>query len=534
MAVYNSGGSPPFPSLPSTKERNCFPASSLPKLHGTQNTKSMPAHVRQLSNLSLEDMPPMTRSKAKAASKTSSGQFLEGDESGADSASDYDASDIEDDLPGIVRSPTRLLYDINRLSDPKKAAIREVFDEPPKIAMQRCRRIGNTYAFQMTELVTRSIRIRAPDASDVAGSTQLSCSCETDGNSPCRHIVWFLDQLLKQTLYDYDESKPLHMNGHGYAEEMGDPFQNISDFHLDVLADALHCQVIGPEAYSSSGLDHYRCLEARELLSAVYSMAPEEYRPDIFDRPEPGVPVLGQKDLERTTYHMLLENHHFFQYFSSLCGPRDPINDPFRKLYQRLDHVLRDFDSYVSSSASSANSSFSSSPATVAATKIFNPEQPVPSNTTTPKDVTWASRHIVGIVKLIRSAIYSRNHPLQPDEASSAVRTLVKVLESVVRRNCDANNGESRRDRNLYLRLVGDRDRDFVLAELNLLPEAASHFVDSLEAILDEIGLQGAPATYVENFRKLIGRLRTSSSYGSLKRSGERCQASCRTSKRMK
>ncbi|KIE03222.1 SWIM zinc finger family protein, partial [Metarhizium majus ARSEF 297] len=474
----------------------------------------MSSPLHRLGSLSLQEMPPMTRSTAGAASGAASPSYWDGQDSsasGTDSGDDDDyTNDDGNEYPAIIRSPSRLLYNLDQLSDMRKAVVRDVFNEPPQIALQRCRRIGNTYAFQMTELVTRSIRIRAPEIPGT--SPRLSCSCGQDDeapDAPCGHLLWLLDQVLKQTLYNHDGSKPLSMNKYGYAEEMGDPFQAISDFHLDILADGLHCSVVKPYSYADEHdeLNHHRITEARELLASVYSKPPELFRPDIFthlaiddDR------IIRRNDLDYTVLRMLLDNHHFFQYFLSLSRPTDSVCDIFRKLSQRVDHVLRELDSFSLSSCSSSPTNSSAETRGMA-------------DQTTARDVTWAARHLLGIVGLIRSSIYTRDRPLQSYEALSAARTLVQILSSVVTRNREACSGQSRVDRNLYLRLIGDRGEDgFVIAELDLLPEAASHLVDNLEALLDQVELQGAPTAYVARFRVLVGRLRKSSAGAGLKR----------------
>ena len=461
-------------------------------------------------------MPPPSRAEARTASHAAFGQGLDQEESNSDPESDSDVSDLDDDETATaVRSPTRLIYNLDQLSERRRAAVRDVFNEPPKIALQRCRRIENTYAFQMTELVTRSIRIRAPDS----GSPRLSCTCGED-EVPCAHLVWLLDQLQKQTLYDHDDSKPLTMTAEGFAEEMGDPFQKIADYHLDVLADGLHCQVVvEPGAYFDEELDSHRVLESREMLSSIYGMDPEDFRPDVFQDPAPGTKVLKRHDLDCTVFRMLLDNHHFFHYFLSLSRSTDPINDPFRKIAQRVDHVLRDMDAYSLEEASSSSGTTSTA-----------------TSAEPPTDVSWAARHVVGALRLIKSAIYNRDHPPQLHEKISAARTLVHILTAVVDRNRDAHAGPSRRSRNLYLNLIGDGDQDFVVAELNLLPpEAASAFLHILEAAHDRIGIYGAPASYVAKLRALLARLRTSTAGApaGLKRYGKG-QGTHRGSKRMK
>ncbi|OAQ72454.1 SWIM zinc finger family protein [Pochonia chlamydosporia 170] len=469
-------------------------------------------------------MPPVTRSRAIVASGLSSSGTQDRQESSStDDDSDYnDNSDFEEDsLPGVVRSPTRLLYNLDQLPDMGRATVRDVFNEPPKIALQRCRRIGNTYAFQMTELVTRSVRIRSSEST--SGSSRLSCSCGQEDKDPCSHLLWLLDQLLKQTLYNHDESKALNMTRHGYAEEMGDPFCNISDFHLDILANALHCPVVNPDPYADDDeeIDHHRVLEARELLASVYKTTPEEFRRDIFTHPTVGDHIIRRDDMDYTIFRMLLDNHHFFQYFLSLLSPTDYINDLFRKLSQRVDHVLRQLDSFLSSTCSP-------SPANSVNSCDMNDQTPA-------TNAIWAARHLLGIVGLIRSSIYNRDQPLQPNEALSAAHTLVHILSSVVARNSDTGSGRSQGDCNLYMRLIGDRGGDgFVIAELDLLPEAASHLVDRLGAILEQIGLQGAPTTYITRFRSLLGRLRTSSAGGAGSKRSISDQGDEHRSKRMK
>ena len=444
--------------------------------------------------------------------------------SSIDDDSDSDDFDWDEDAPAVVRSPTRLLYRLDNLPAKARNAVRDAFHDPPRIALQRCRRIDGTYAFQMTELVTRSVRIRAPEGG--GSSSLVTCSCCNNGEEehqdpcPCPHLLWLLDQLLKQTLYHHDRNQPLNMDPRGYAQEMGDPFQSISRHHLDVLAAGIHCPVVGPD--SEGHVDPTRTLEARELLASIYSAAPDQFRPDIFDHPLPGRRVIKRNDLDRSVFRMLLDNGHFFQYLLSLSRPSDPINDPFRKLSQRVDLVLRSLDAAAaevpsSSSAAAATSSPSS-------TSAGDPREH-------PTTVAWAAHHIHGCVSDIRSAPYSRDHPLRPPEALSAASTLVHILSAVISRNRDmtttttthkkGGGNSSRIDRNLYLRLVGDRDRDFVIGVLALIPEAASQFLDTLEDLLERIGVHGAPASYVDKFRALLARLRASRIGSGFKRQGQ-------------
>ncbi|ETS06280.1 hypothetical protein M419DRAFT_68651 [Trichoderma reesei RUT C-30] len=461
-----------------------------------------------------------------------------------DSSSDLDScsdeSEDEDELSMVIQSPTKLAYDIHRLPQKEQDAVRDVFGEPPAIALQQCRLIDNTYAFQMTELVTQSVRIRA----NGDGSSCMTCSCgrnegEGDAGEPCSHLFWLLDRLTKQMLYDYDARTPLTMTPAGFAEELGDPFTAIAEHHLDVLSSGLHCQVIDPESiYGDEGdLASHRVQESRELLAAVYGMSPDDFRPDLCEQRLLGKKkVVKRNDLDCTVLRMLLDNPHFFRYFqSAVSRPQDAVSDALRKLSQRVDRVLRRFDAYAADAACAERRSAETLP-----------------------DVSWAAKHINGCIKLIRNCIFTRNRPLQPSEEDAAARTLVHILSAVVSRNHDvlslpATSGSplspsshpagrllSRTERNLYLRLIGDADRDadFVLAELGLIPEAASQHLHTLEAIFEDIGSHGAPVGYFEKFKALLGRLRGTRrrSSGGLKRQGddEDDGGAFRESKRMK
>lgn len=459
----------------------------------------MSAPASRLSKLSLQDMPPDTRSTTRDTSQPERRHPPE-DDSDSETETDSDGSETDSEASSLVKSPARLVYRIDHLPETMRSSVRDSFEEPPKIALQKCRLINSTYAFQMTETVTRSVRIHA----DGDGSSRLSCTCQDD--PPCKHLLWLLDQILQQTLYDHNPNQPLKMTSQGYAEEMGNPFQNIAKYHLDILADGLHCQLVTPDLEYDDEIDYYRVQESRELLSSFCEESPEEYRLDISAKASTEKNILKPNDLEQSLFGMLLDNHHFFHYFRSLSRPTDPINDLFRKLSQRVDHVLRDLDQYSPSGSE--------------------------TSAETPRDVGWAAMHILGTVGLIKSAIYTRETPLEPLEAVSAARTLVHILEVVVSRNRDAHPGPNRIERNLYLRLIGDRDQDFVIGVLALIPEAASQFLNDLDVISDKLGIHGAPASYVEKFRSLLSRLRTSSRRPSLKRLlGQDVD---RTSKRMK
>ncbi|KAM0329926.1 hypothetical protein ACHAQA_004092 [Verticillium albo-atrum] len=451
----------------------------------------MSAPVSKFSKLSLENMTSTPRSQPPQLPLDSSES-----ESSSDPESDSDDSTAEDETPTVVRSPTKLAYKLDKLSDEARSTVREAFKDPPKLSLQYCRLQDNTYAFQMTEMVPRSIRIGS------VGSKFPTprCSCGKQ-NGPCKHLLWLLDQLVKQTLYDHDPTSPLTMTSKGFAEEVGDPFSSISDFHLDVLADSLRCQVVHPDSGDDDDddegdtdgeddLNMSRVQEARELLASVAAVAPEDYRDDIFSDPTPGTNVIKRRDLECTIFRMLLDNNDFFHYFLSQARSTDPIRDPFVKLEQRVRRVLRNLDAYSARTPSSSQEG--------------------------PRNVAWAARHLLGVVSLINTTIFKRDTPLAPHERTSAARALVHILSAVVTRNRDAHPGPTLADRNLYARLIGDARSDFVIGTLLLLPDAAAPFLSDLETVAEAIGVQGAPAAYAEKLTRLLASLKKPARSGSI------------------
>ncbi|KAK0386820.1 hypothetical protein NLU13_2341 [Sarocladium strictum] len=456
----------------------------------------MSAPASKFSRLSLEAMTPTTRSRALAsrASSPSTSSSTSEDPSSDSSGSD---SDTESDT---IRSPSKLTYQISHLPATSRRLIRDSFSDPPQLALQRCRLVNSTYAFQMTELVTRSVRIRK-EAGD--GGELLSCSCGggADGQ-PCGHLLWLLDRVAEQTLYDRGRRAPLMMTGKGFPEEMGDPFGTIADHTLDVLGPSLHCPVVGGPS-PQDGPDVHRVREARELLASVHDEPVDTFRPDIFDAGHfhTGSKILKRGDVDITLLRMLLDNHHFFQYFVSAASRSStPARDPFRKISQRVDRILLAFDT-----AHAADKL----PVTTPTSPRHAEEQPQ-------RDVPWAAKHILGCTALVRSLIFTRSRPLSPPESLSAARCLTHILTLVTSRNSTlpptpSSSDSSRTARNLYLYLIGDHDGDFIIGTLGLVPPAAaSHFLDTLEGCLDDIGRHGAPGGYVERFRKLLDRLRTS------------------------
>ncbi|SPN96752.1 uncharacterized protein DNG_00272 [Cephalotrichum gorgonifer] len=450
------------------------------------------AELRQLSLSGSMSPPPRPRGSS------SRGQ-PKGDVSSSDEESDSGSSSPEDDEePTVIRSPSKLMYRIDGLEPNTRAAVRDAFREPPNMALHFCVQRDNLYAFQMTELVYHTIRITP------AGSARPypQCSCRNT-SPPCRHVLWLMDRLVKQTGYNRDPNAPLNLTPHGYPEEIGHPFQDISNFHLDLLADSLHCELTptpgsqddesddDDEEEGGDLSDSYRVQEARELLASVAASPPEKYRPDIFDKPRRGKKPLKRGDLECTVFRMLLDNNEFFNYFLSLARPADPVNDPFRKLDRRFSRLRADMARYSASLARPQSSPTTPSPR--------HPPGP-------PCDVPWAAHHILGITSLIRAQI---SDALPDSQRISAARSLVRILSAVADSNHDAHPGPTPRDRNLYVRLIADQDQDFVVGLLVELLDAAAHFQHNLHVVLDKVKVHGAPPSYVTKLEDLVGRLKS-------------------------
>lgn len=396
----------------------------------------------------------------------------------------------------IVRSPsTDLSYNISNLQPQTQELVRQLFhetppEEPPQIVLQWCQlsqeeQGSHFYAFQMHEIVPRSIRIGAPDSR----YPTPRCNCMRDSTQPCKHLMALLDQINYHTL-DQAPDRELTLTPAGFAAEAGNPFEKISGFHLEILADCLHCDVGSPESQTQP--NPFRVQETREVLAAVADVDSDEYRPDLFDTTallgDHG--IISRADLERTVIQMLLANNDFFAYFLKLLDTTDAARDPYRKLEQRVKRVLAALKSLSSHSA---------------------PSSP-PRAPEGPPTVTWAASHLLSATRTIAGLIQRQDRPALPWERASAARALVRMLRAVVMEHAaDAHGGATPEERNLFARLIGQRDTGFAVDGLALLPEQ-NQFIDELEAIEEALGVLGAQVGFVRKLRAVIAQLRASTS----------------------
>lgn len=443
--------------------------------------------VSELSRLSIgSSMSPPARQRGRVSRAQPKEDVSSSEEESEPGSS---ASDDDDDESPYIRSPSKLTYKIDDLKPEVQSTVRDAFRDPPEMTLQMCGQRGDVYAFQMTELVYQSIRIGSAD------SEHPSPRCSCGAASPCKHVLWLMDRLAQQTLYDHEPGVPLNLTPHGYPEEMGHPFEDISRFHLDLLADSLHCELTPQD----SDDDDYRAQEAHELLASAAAVAPEKFRTDLSGGGggHRGKKALKRGDLECTVFRMLLKNNEFFRYFLSRTGAADTVNDPFRKLSHRVTRILRKLDHH----SAGAYQSRTGTPTTASSSSSHNPRLPRGPPCTVP----WAAHHILGIVSRIRTHLST---PLPPAQRTSAARALIRILSAVSDRNHDAHAGATPRDRNLYARLIAHRDEAFVLPLLSGLLDVAAPFLHNLEVVLGRIKAHTAPPSYIARFEELVRQLK--------------------------
>ena len=483
---------------------------------------SSSAPVSKFSRLSLESMPPTTRSQTQRESNF--GQDSDQESDGSDASVD---DDDRREARVVVRSPiTDISYDISDLDRETQKEVRQLFrtkpgEQPSQFVLQGCRahveHDSHFYAFEMLETVRvrRSIRV----GSSRNQYRKPKCSCMRDSQRPCKHLIYLLDQVNYHTA-GHDSGFTEHLGPDGYPAEMGHPYEKISEFHLDQLATSLHCDIIPHDSTTEVNPAHLQAV--REILASVEEPGLDDYacdrfRPDIFDNPQaiPGDGALiSYEDLTHTVANMLIENKEFFAYFLRLLEPSSKARDPFRKIQQRIDRVLGDLDA------------FSRDPSGTSVSRSATEGNP---------DVPWAAAHIERAVSMIQTLLQNRSYaPSSSTERASAARTLVRILHAIVlywnrdvtyspatitsTSNSSASplptqtaTAPNLNETNLYHRLIGGKTHGssaFVIDVLAQLPEQ-NQWIETLEEIEDQLGAYAPPAGYVGRLRDLILRMRS-------------------------
>ncbi|KAI1409770.1 hypothetical protein F5Y13DRAFT_169435 [Hypoxylon sp. FL1857] len=438
--------------------------------------------TERFKKLSLESMPPVTRLQS---------QRQQAEDSSSESETEPDF-DIDDD--GYMTSPSDLKYSLDLLDEETRDNVTRAIEVPSQFVLRGCQAGDQRCLFLITEPVEYTVRT----GTEQSGYGVPSCTC---GESPCRHILWLFDQITSQVLGV--QRGPYVLSQHGYPTELGNPYDAISDFHLDMLADSLHCDVVG----QSPDPNPRRVRETREILASLNEVPIDEYRPDLFDNPRKGKKVIKRGDLEQTIFRMLLCNDEFFQYFLSSMRADELNKNRFRSLQHRADAALAGLGQYAA--------------------------DPSLQDVARPKNVEWCAMHLSMITHQIHSVIHNTNRPLETWELRAAARTAIHVLEQVVNHNRDVGPADlPREERNLYYRLIGNQDRNFTVDVLSSIPpQILGPWIDDLTAIQGKISEHGAPLPYTTRLSSLISHLRSRWTAAGSKRTG---QGSDRRAKRMK
>jgi hypothetical protein len=446
-----------------------------------------------MSRLSIECNSAISRDQTRMQSVRSSPP-MPGSEPSSD-VSDWEAGEEEDEeTTDLVSSPTGLKYNISRLSPRTRRVVKGLFNQessndPPQIALELCgireedtEGAGLFYAFQMHEVVPCSVRIGARDSGRFSAPRCECPDARYRNLRPCKHLIWLFDRISKQALFDHDPDAELTLTELGYAEELGDPFEQISQIRLDILADGLRCDTSEPDSDTVSPTPA-RVREAREMVAAVAGIHPSElddYRIDLEASYNPSA-LIRRGDLGATLFSLILASHSLAEWVRSELDPSDPAVNPFRKIQHRVDRVIQELDAYSEAQRDEA---------------VAEAYQRRGKGAEGPRDASWACDQIQHCVRKIEQLVSRGSAPLPEWARSSAARSLVSILKAVVH------------NRELYARLIGDQDHNFVFSALDMLTDQ-SQYIDALEEIMDSIGVYGAPPSYVANMRGLVARMRS-------------------------
>lgn len=418
-----------------------------------------PSPTEQLSQLSIESMPPITRLQSRARQ----------DDSDNESESSQDE--------GHVIFPSRLIYSVDHLDEDIQNSIMDTMEDPPQVAIHGCVARDECVIFQVSEPVQYTIRTGSRGSEWAVPS----CSCQDDSPSrpPCRHILWLFDQITSQIFSK--EGEVLTLDEDGYCELLGNPYEAITKFRLENLAVAMHSRVLS-SADPDEVFNNRRFEEAREIIASLSSADVEDYHPDIFK--DAKAALIKRRDLESTILRMLYRNNDFFQYFLSAIEGDELVTPKFRNLQQRADMAFSGLDAYGRNLSQGPASQYG--------------------------DVEWCSQHLRLIVKKFNTVLFGSRRALDLSERHAAARTLVHILGGVVDRSTDLGPASlPKARRNLYFNMIGNRDRGFMIQELSAVtPEGLQPFTGALDAIIANMSHNGVPSTYVSKIRDIGNRAR--------------------------
>ncbi|KAI1168852.1 hypothetical protein F5B18DRAFT_646630 [Nemania serpens] len=410
--------------------------------------------------------------------------------------SDIDASIDFDETTGIASFPSGTRYSIHGLDAGTKDGVVKALSTSSKLALRGCAARGQGYVFLVSETI--DYHVRTPHGSGPYDGP--SCSCRQDETSaglqhPCRHTLWLCDQILSQLV-------PLPSDPHtwridGYTTQHGDVCDFISDFHFDVLADSLRCDIMAGERLKPRPR---RIRTAREILATLSGNSVDTYRPDLMGETREKR-VVKEGDLEETLFRMLLENDSLLTYFLTSMRKYAPLNPKFRRFRDRADSALDAYDSYIKASDL--------------------------QRTELSKTPQWCYKTFKDISAQIKAIIIYSEKELDDDDSRAAAATLVYILDQVMSRNEDHDAVHDKNDShthiqgqsndagkiNLCSELVIESSHNFILDILEMLPPAfVRPLLPDLSRIEQAIVNTNVPRPYLDKFGEIIAYLRGANS----------------------
>jgi len=435
-----------------------------------------------MSRLSLEGM---------SASTDSQNRRLEEDPADSAYESDIDNSIDFDETTGIATFPSGTRYSVNGLDTGTREAVIKALNTSSKLVLRGCAAREQDYVFLISETI--EYHVRTPYGRGLYGGP--SCSCRQDERSvglqhPCRHTLWLCDQILSHLVPL--PSHPYAWDIDGFPQDKGDVCSFISDYHFDVLADSLRCDIMAGEALKPRPR---RIQTAREILATLSETPVDRYRPDLTGESD-GKRVVKEGDLEGTIFRMLLRNDSMIAYFLASMRNHEPLNPRFRHFRDRADTAVNAFDKYVNASD--------------------------PERATLSKDPQWCYTTLKDVCEQVKSVIIYSDRELDDHDRRAAANTLVYILGQVVCRNEEhraTHDGGSNQSHNrgqpglvrtfsLCRALIIEPNHNFILDVLDEFPlEFIGHLLPELIRIEQMARNTNIPWTYVKKLGDIISNL---------------------------
>ncbi|KAI1734240.1 hypothetical protein F4680DRAFT_462538 [Xylaria scruposa] len=423
-----------------------------------------------------------------STSRGSQSRRREEDSAETPSESDIDTSIDFDEMTGIATFPSGMRYSVHGLDTGTRDTVVQALNTPSKLALRGCSPRGQGYVFLVTETIEYHVRTPYGGSGPYDGP---SCSCRQDESTvglqhPCRHTLWLCDQILSQLV-------PLSKDPHtwrldGYTTKHGNVCDFIPDFHFDVLADSLRCDIMAGESLKPRPP---RIQTAREILATLSGNSVDKYRPDLTGEIV-GKRVLKEGDLEETIFRMLLENDTLLEYFLDSMRNHESLNPRFRRFRDRADAALEAFDDY---------------------TKASDLERVELS-----ENLQWCCKTFKDISEQIKAIMIYSERELDDFDRRAAASTLVYILDQVIGRNKDedvrrdrddsGDHSDNARYASLFNELIVESRHNFVLDILDeLQPKHIDHLLPDLVRIEQAIAHTNVPGPYLGKLGGIISRL---------------------------